>query len=307
MLWKCTLKLASITAGWSAPVTAAVLVVFASVLFAVMNGIIRHVAQEVDPLQIVFFRNMFGLLAMMPWLAREGLGVLRSKRPMLIGVRSLIGVLSMSSWFYALSIVALADAVALSFTAPLFGSIVAFMFLGEVIRARRISALVAGFAGMLIILRPGVESVGFGEALVVFSALTMASSIVVMKVLTRTEAVGSLVIYHTLLGTILSIIPAIYVWDWPSLEMWIWVVVLGVVASVAHMAFTRGFAMAETNYLLAFDYVRLPVVALIGWWFFSEPTDLWTWVGALVIAVSSLYLAHREALARRRAKEEISA
>jgi len=285
-------------ANLSDPTKAALLIVFAGVLFSSMNAMIRHVSSELHPLEIVFFRSLFGFVAMMPWLLRQGLGVLRTRRPGLIGFRTLLGFISMATWFSALAIVPLGNAVALGFTAPLFAAVAAVFVLHEVIRARRITALVVGFGGMLIILRPGVQSIGTGEVMVVVSALAMALSVITMKVLTRTEQVGSLVVYQTMLTTPIALVPALFVWTWPSAEMWFWSIMIGLVGSTAHMAFTRAFSLADTMYLMPFDYLRLPQVAFLGWILFGEPTDIYTWIGAGVIAVSSVYVAHREAKVR---------
>lgn len=283
----------------SDPVKAALLIIFAGLLFSSMNVMIRHVSSDLHPLEIVFFRSLFGFAAMLPWLSRQGVGVLRTRRPGLIGLRTLLGFLSMATWFSALAVVPLGNAVALGFTAPLFAAVAAVVVLREKIRARRITALLVGFAGMLVILRPGgAQSVGAGEAMVVVSALTMALSVITMKVLTRSEQVGSLVVYQTMLTTPIALVPALFVWTWPSAEMWFWVILIGVVASTAHMAFTRAFTLADTMYLMPFDYLRLPQVAFLGWIFFAEPTDLYTWVGAAIIAASSIYVAHREAKVR---------
>jgi drug/metabolite transporter (DMT)-like permease len=259
---------------------------------------IRHVSSELHPLEIVFFRSLFGFAAMMPWLSKQGLRVLRTRRPGLIGLRTLLGFVSMATWFSALAIVPLGNAVALGFTAPLFAAVAAVIVLREKIRARRISALLIGFAGMLIILRPGATAITAGEVMVVVSALTMALSVITMKILTRSEQVGSLVVYQTMLTTPVALVPALFVWTWPSPEMWCWVILIGVVASTAHMAFTRAFSLADTMYLMPFDYLRLPQVAFLGWMLFGEPTDLYTWIGAAVIAASSIYVAHREVKVR---------
>jgi len=286
-------------ANLSDPVKAALLIVFAGLLFSSMNAMIRHVSSELHPLEVVFFRSLFGFVAMMPWLSRKGFGVLRTHRPGLIGLRTLLGFISMATWFSALAVVPLGNAVALGFTAPLFAAVAAVVVLREVIRARRITALIVGFGGMLIILRPGAQSIGTGEVMVVVSALTMALSVITMKVLTRTEQVGSLVVYQTMLTTPIALVPALFFWTWPSAEMWIWVILIGIVASTAHMAFTRAFSLADTMYLMPFDYLRLPQVAFLGWALFGEPTDLYTWTGAAIIATSSVYVAHREAKMRK--------
>jgi len=280
------------------PVKAALLIIFAGLLFSSMNVMIRHVSSELHPLEIVFFRSLFGFVAMWPWLSQQGFRVLRTRRPGLIGLRTLFGFVSMATWFSALAIVPLGNAVALAFTAPLFAAVAAVIALREKIRARRITALLIGFAGMLIILRPGAQSISAGEVMVVVSALTMALSVVTMKVLTRTEQAGSLVVYQTMLNTPIALVPALFFWTWPSAEMWLWVILIGTVASIAHVAFTRAFFLADTTYLMPFDYLRLPQVAFLGWMFFGEPTDIYTWIGAAIIAASSIYVAHREAKVR---------
>jgi len=284
----------------STPVYAAGLLVLACVGFASMNGIIRHLGTTlaVDPLMIVFCRNLFAFLVMVPWLMRGGAAIMKTNRFGLISLRVFFGFVSMAAWFWALSVVPLSNAVALSFTAPLFAAVAAVVILREVIRARRITALAIGFIGMLVILRPGSEPVGWGEIIVVASAATMALSIVIMKLLTRTEATPALVVWQNMLLTPVSLVPALFVWTWPTPEGWFWLIAVGVIAALSHLVFTRAFSLAEATYLMPFDYVRLPFVALIGWVAFSEPTDTWTWVGAGIIAASTVYVAHREAKMR---------
>ncbi len=283
------------------PVHAALLVVAACIGFASMNAIIRHLGTTLatEPLIIVFCRNLFAVLAMAPWIARHGRGALRTERFGLIALRAVFGFASMAAWFTALAVVPLANAVALSFTAPLFAAVAALLLLHEAARGRRIVALLLGFCGMLAILRPGWQPVGWGEAIVLASAVTMALSIVTMKMLTRSETAPALVAWQAILLTPLSLLPALFVWRWPAAEAWLWLAALGAVATAAHLLMTRAFAMAEASYLLPFTYARLPFVALIGWLAFSEATDLWTWVGAAVIAASTIFAARGEARTQR--------
>ncbi len=281
----------------STPVYAAGLLMLACVGFASMNAIIRYLGATlaVDPLMIVFCRNFFAFLVMAPWLVKNGPDAMKTGRFPLISLRALLGFASMAAWFSALAVVPLSNAVALSFTAPLFAAVAAVVLLGEVIRTRRIVALAIGFGGMLAILRPGSEPVGWGELIVIFSAATMALSVVVMKKLTSTESPTALVVWQNMLLTPVSFAPAFFVWSWPTAEGWFWLASLGAIATLSHLAFTRAFSMADTTYLVPFDFVRLPIVAVIGWFAFSEPTDAWTWVGAGVIATSTIYVTHREA------------
>ena len=207
-----------LSARFSPPVYAAGLLMVACIGFAAMNAIIRYLATDlaVDPLMIVFCRNLFAFLAMVPWLMNQGFGVLKTNRFPLISLRVLFGFISMALWFSALAIVPLSNAVALSFTAPLFAAIAAVFILREKIRARRITALLIGFGGMLVIMRPGSEPIGWGEFIVVASAATMALSIVTMKLLTRTERTTSLVVWQNMLLTPVALIPALFVWSWPK-------------------------------------------------------------------------------------------
>lgn len=283
----------------SDPLKGALWMFAASFFFASMNAIIRHVSVELHPFEIVFFRNFFGLLAMAPWLARHGLGALRTRRLPLHALRAVVGLAAMAAWFYALSRMPLTDAVAVSFTAPLFTTIVAVPILGEVIRARRVSALLLGFAGMLIILRPGLQTFTPEAAFVLFAAAGMGLNMVVLRVLARTESTGAIVTYMVLLLTPLSLIPALFVWQTPSLAALAWLMLLGIAAALAHLCLTRAFAAAEATAVAPFDFARLPLVAVIAYLAFDERPDVWSWVGAFVIGTSTLYIAHREAVLKR--------
>lgn len=269
------------------------------VFFASMNAMIRHLSAELSSFEIVFFRNFIGLMVMTPWLVRFGFGALRTRRLGALAGRSVIGFVSMLLWFWALGRLQLDHAVSLSFTAPLFTAIAAVVILKERMRLRRIIALAVGFAGVLVILRPGAVPLEIASLAAILSSAFMALSIVLMKSLTETESPGTLVFYQVLLITPVSFVPALFVWQWPSLDAWFWLILLGTFASTGHYLFTRAFACAEATALMPFDYVRLPMVAAIGFVAFGDLPDLWTWAGGAIILASSVYVAHREAVARR--------
>ena len=267
----------------------------AGVCFAIMMGIIRHVADELHAFEIAFFRNLFGLMVMLPWIAKVGLGGLRTERLGLYSLRGLIAVVALMSWFYAVSIMPLTEAVALSFTAPLFATLLAALVLHEKVGIRRSSAMAVGFIGAMIILRPGVQVIGWGAIAVLISALAMSASAICIKVLSRTEPANAIVVYMGLFLTPLSLPPALFVWQTPTWGALGWMALLGAVASLGHSCYTRSFRSADASAVMPFDYVRLIFVALIGWFVFRQQTDLWTWVGAAVISAAGIYIAHREA------------
>lgn len=189
----------AIGAGLPAPVRGALWMTAASIAFAAMIILIRHLSAVFDPLQVVFFRNVFGLIAMLPWLAGHGLGALRTRRLGLHALRASIGIVSMICWFTALSLMPLAQATALSFTAPIFASVLAVIFLGEVMRLRRWSATAIGLLGALVIVRPGYSSVEPAALLALASAVLGALSPIFVKVMARTESTGAIVTYMVLL------------------------------------------------------------------------------------------------------------
>jgi drug/metabolite transporter (DMT)-like permease len=185
-------------AGLSASLRGALWMCAAATAFALMITLVRHLTDGLHPLQVVFFRTAFGLLAMLPWLLRQGLGVLRTGRFRLHLLRALIGIFAMVGWFTTLSLMPLAEATALSFTAPIFTSVLAGLILGEAMRLRRWSATALGFLGALIIVRPGFAAIDPAALLAVITAAIWASSTILIKIMARTESAGAITTYMVL-------------------------------------------------------------------------------------------------------------
>ena len=266
----------------------------ACVCFASMNAIIRHLSADLPPFEIVFFRNLMGLAFMLPWLLRAGPTALRTANQKLYVGRALIGLASMLLWFSALALMPLAEATALSFTAPLFATICAVAVLGETVRLRRWTATIVGFVGAMIVLRPGFQAIGLPELLVLASAATAGLSAITVKQLTRSEPPNAIVTYMTLYIMPPSLVFALFVWVTPPWATIPWLAVLGLFATLGHQAMTRAFAATDTSLVMSFDFARLPFVAVIAWFAFGETPDIWTWVGAAVIVAATVYVAHRE-------------
>ena len=271
----------------------------AAFCFSIMNIAIRIVSGELDPLQIAFFRNLFALAFMLPWLARAGLAGLATRR---IGThlwRAAMGMLAMVCWFYSIALLPLAEAVALNFTVPLFATAGAALFLGEIVRARRWSATLVGFLGVLVILRPGFTELSPSMALPVLAAVFMSLATLIVKSLSRSESPAAIVLYMNLILTPLSLVPALFVWRWPSWTALALLVLIGLLAALAHIALTRAYTRADASAVMPFDYARLPFVAALAFLVFGQVPDLWTWAGAAIIAGSAIYIARREALVAR--------
>jgi drug/metabolite transporter (DMT)-like permease len=284
----------------SRPVEGALWMLGSVVAFTVLNLVIRIASAELHPFQIVFFRCLFSLAFMLPWIAHTGLEGLRTRRSGLYLSRSLTSLVAMMTWFTSLSLMSLGTAVTLGFTIPLFCTIGAALFLGEKVRARRWSATLVGFLGVLIVIRPTPDSISPAAMLALVSAAFSAASALQVKSLSRTEPTTAMVTYMALFMTPMSLVPALFVWQWPSWSMLALMVLGGALATIGQLAITRSFHLAEASALMPLDYTKLPVAALLGWLYFGEVLDAWTWAGAAVIAASTLYITHREAVISRR-------
>jgi drug/metabolite transporter (DMT)-like permease len=206
----------------------------------------------------------------------------------------------MLCYFWAITVLPLAKAVALSFTVPLFVTIGAALVLKEVVHVRRWLAVIVGFIGTLIILRPSVDGDLFASLVVVASSITMAASVLIIKSLSKTEGTNVIVMYMVLLMTPLSLPVAISVWQWPSFEIWILVILMGFLGSFAHLMFTHSLKMSDVSIVMPFDFARLPFIIVLAWLIFDQSVDQWTIIGAVIVFASGIYIARREAMLNKK-------
>jgi len=273
----------------------------AAFFFSLMSTLVRVASADLPPLEIAFFRNLFALASMLPWVLSSGFPGLDTRHLRLHLTRAVIGVFAMGFWYTSIALVPLADAVALSFTMPFFIVAGAATILGEKVGLRRWSATAIGFLGMLVILRPGIAEVSPVMALPVAAAAFWATSALILKHMSATVRAGTSVLFLNLLMTPLSLVPAAFVWIWPHWEDLFVLAALGLIAMLAHLALARALAAADASALVPFDYARLPFIALFAFVLFGEVAEIWTWVGAAIIAGSAFYIAWRESvLAKKR-------
>jgi drug/metabolite transporter (DMT)-like permease len=283
------------------PLRGALLMTVAAAAFAGMNAIIRALSFELHPFQSAFLRVYVGLLFMLPWLAHAGISALATASHKLYASRAFMGYASMLCWFSALALMPVAEATALSFTSPLFATVAAALLLGEIVRLRRWSATIVGFLGAMVVIRPGFETLEFAHLLVLASAALGGWNAITVKQLTRTDNPNVIVLYMTIYLTPMALIPALFVWQWPSWHALGLVFVMGVCATIGHQSFTRALAACEASFVLPFDFVRLPMVAVLAYFAFGEVPDGWTWIGGGIIVAATVYIARREAQLARRA------
>lgn len=283
---------------------AALLMLGSTLFFALMAVAIRLTSQTLHTFEIAFFRNFFGLIAALPLLLRHGPALLATTQLPRYFIRCLVGVVSMFCGFWAIGHLPLAQAVSLSYSTPIFVTIAAVIFLHEVVRARRWAAVALGFIGVLVIVRPGSGEFSAGTLVAISAAVLSGIVSIQIKQLSHTEPADRIVLYTTLLWVPMSLLPALFVWEWPRGIAWLWVVAAGFLGTGGHMLWTRALKLGDVSALTPISFMQLPVVAIFGYLLFDENVDRWTAAGAAIIFAANAYIAHREAqLARRHATQ----
>ena len=274
--------------------------VASTVLFGFMAVCIRLASTQLHAFEIACFRNLFGFVFTLPLLWRHGPGMLRTNKLPLYFFRCCIGIVSMLCGFWAIAHLPLAQAIAISYSTPIFVTIGAVFFLGEVVRARRWSAVIIGFIGVVVLMHPGTDDFRMASLVAVAAAVASATAAINIKFLSRTEKADTIVVWTTMLWVPLSLLPALWVWQMPAGWTWLWIVLSGFLGTTAHMCWTRALALADASLLTPISFLQVLVVGVFGWWLFGEKVTQWTVAGAAIIFASNVYIAQREArLARR--------
>jgi len=290
------------------PKTQAMILMLAAMFFmSAMNVVVREMAGGLHSTQIVLFRHIFCIIIVCVWTAFLQRGVPRFASKRLSGHfwRATFGILAMEMWFYSVTIMSLNVVTALSFTMPIFSTIFAIVFLREKAGIRRWSAIFVGFLGMLIILRPDVSGVSNAGWLVIASSFLMAGSGTMVKSLTRSESPETIAFYMAVFMLFWSIPFAIPYWKTFTASDLLHSFVLALFATAAHLCMARAFVRTEMVVLMPFDFTRLIFTAVFAYFFFGETLDTQTLIGTLVIATSTIYIAHREARKRKSISQEL--
>ena len=272
-----------------------ILAVASGAFFASMHGSVRFLSQELDAMEIAFFRAFFGFLFFVPLIYKTKCRVLYTKRLSLHLLRGCFNGASLLLWFTALSLVPLGDATALSLTGPLFVGIGAMFFLGETVKGARWTALGIGFIGALVILRPGFQEVNLGMILVLISMVFVTFSKLIAKALARTDEPSTIVTYLSLTMMVPSSIALLFVWKMPTTEQFLVMIIIGFLASCGHLLLTTAYKIADLSAVEPVVFSRLVWAAIVGWFLFGEFPGLWVWLGGALIVAGSTWLSRHEA------------
>ena len=283
-----------------APLRAIVMMVLSMACFSAMNIFIRFAADELHTTQMVFLRNLFSVLLLLPWVLRHGVQVLRTDKLSGHFWRGTVGTVGMQLWFYCVTTLPLNEATALSFTAPILTTIFAIVFLKERAGFHRWMAVLMGFVGALVIIQPNPHNMDWNMLIVPCATSMWAIAGLLVKSLTKTEPANRIVFYMASVMTLWSLPLALYHWKTPSWHELALIVGVALASTGAHLFLVRAYALTEVVVLMPFDFCRLLFTAVFAYFAFGEVADRFTWIGAAIIVASAAYIAHRESLHRKR-------
>ena len=261
---------------------------------SLQSATIKYLGETLHSLEITFFRCLFGLALVVPLLVREGGPRFHLARVWLHMVRAAAGLTSMACGFYAFTQLPLAEATAFMFTMPLFLLVLGTLILGERIGWRRTTAAIVGFAGVLIMLRPGAQALQVAAVFALFSAFAHACVGVLIKKLAALESPGMIVLYFNLTGVVVFLLPAASVWHTPDAGELFWLFTVALTGMASQLAIIAACKVADITAVAPVEYSRLLFSTVLGFALFAELPDLWSVLGALVIIASTLYITLRE-------------
>lgn len=262
--------------------------ILAAFLFALMGAGVKYSSQHISNETVVFLRNAFGLLFLLPWLHKTGLGNLKTDRFGAHLTRTVTGLIAMYCFFYAIANLRLGEAVLFNFSSPLFIALIAMVWLGESATKLVVAAIGLGFFGVMLILKPGFSPLSAAHFAGINAAIFVAVAMVSIRNLSSTEPTVRIVFYFSFLSTALSAIPMIWSWQMPNLKVWGIMLGAGFIATKAQLLMTYAYRLAPAAKIGAFAYMNVIFAAIFGWLIWDETFDLLSIVGALLICVSGL-------------------
>lgn len=276
--------------------------VAATALFTLMGAFVKLVGDRIHFLEIVFFRSLLALPVVFLIVLRMGQGVrIRTQRLPQHFLRAMTGTMAMSCAFFSLTVLPLAEQTALTFTTPLFVTLLAIPFLGEKVGIHRFGAVLLGFGGILVIalgqgaFQGAIEPwVALGMAIAVLHGLFSAMTTLLVRSLSATESSTTIVIWQSILMTCFTGLALPFVWVTPTVEVFFLLLAVGLVGGVAQVMLTEAYASAQVSSIGAFSYTGILWAVLLGWFFFGDAPGIATFAGAGLIVLAALYIMHRE-------------
>lgn len=275
-------------------------------LFGVMDALVKWLAASYPTVQIMFFRSLCALPPILLMVLRgagtvgNALVMLRTRQPWGHGLRSVFGCGAMLLFFYSYKFLPLAEVTAIAFAAPIFIACLSVWLLRERVGLHRWSAIVVGFLGMLVIVRPGAGLLESAALIVVAATLFYALAIIQIRKLSRSEPSTTIAFWFTAFCTVITGLALPFFWLTPDLTDLLLLVAVGLIGGAAQLCMTRAYGLAPAAVVAPFDYVHLLWAVAIGWYVWGDFPDLVTWIGSAIVIASGLYILYRETVTRSR-------
>lgn len=266
--------------------------------FSGMAVAARELSADLSTFEILFFRSFVGLLILLPFVLRNRGAGLRTRRLGLQLLRNVLHFGGQYGWVAAIAVLPLAEAFALEFTMPIWATLLAVLALGERMTSPRYIAVIGGFVGVLVILRPGFAAFNPAVIYMLAAALCFASAVVITKVLIRSDSPLTIIFYMSVIQLPLGLVPALFDWTPPTLAHVPWFILVGLGALTAHFCLARALNLVDATIVLPIDFLRLPLIAFIGAAFYDEPLVIWVIIGAAIIFGANYFMVWRESQTR---------
>ncbi len=286
-------------------IVVALLAIGATFFGSFMGAGVKFLSDDLHPIIICFYRSLMGLILITPFVVRNNFRALQTKNMRLQIFRASINVISMICWFSAIGMMHFEKATALGFTTPLFTTVLAVIVLGEVIRFHRTAALLLGFIGIIIIIRPGYVPFEFGTILMLVASFSFSFVLIFVKKLSETDSSITIIFYHLLYMTPVFFILSLFYWENINLNQLIIFTLMGASGLLSHWCLAQAFKMSDTTFVMPLQFTKLIWASLIGLFLFAEQPDILTWVGGVIIFISVIYITYREAFKKKGTKKPI--
>ena len=273
----------------------AIFLIITSVFFGtVMLSFLKIAQEDVNVYVAGFFRFFLGLVIILPYIIKKKDAVLKTTHLKQHFLRAILGLPAMLLYFSALVLLPIEKLTAISFVVPLIVTILAVFFLGEKIYIYRTLALILGFGGMLVIIRPGFVDISIGVYMVLFSALLWSINIIITKKISKDDSAITILAYQSIFMSLLSFFIVLFFWEMPSLKAFIYLVFAAMCGTVLHLTLNHAFKLVDVSMTQPYSFLNLVFASIIGYFVFDEIPDLYTWIGALIIFTGVLIISYRE-------------
>ncbi|MDA9596683.1 DMT family transporter [Candidatus Pelagibacter sp.] len=273
----------------------AIFLIITSVFFGtVMLSFLKIAQEDVNVYVAGFFRFFLGLIIILPYIIKKKDAVLKTTYLKQHFLRAILGLPAMLLYFSALVLLPIEKLTAISFVVPLLVTILAVFFLGEKIYIYRTLALILGFGGMLVIIRPGFVDISIGVYMVLFSALLWSINIIITKKISKDDSAITILAYQSIFMSLLSFFIVLFFWEMPSLKTFIYLILAAMCGTVLHLTLNHAFKLVDVSMTQPYSFLNLVFASIIGYFVFDEIPDLYTWIGALIIFTGVLIISYRE-------------